>query len=198
MVLVLCMGDLHIPHRAAELPLKFRELLKPGKIHSILCCGNVCSSAYLDHLKTLSSELHVVKGDYDDFNAPEFLVLEISGFKVGLCHGHQAVPWGDIGAISVIQRQLGVDVLIAGQTHQAAALKVAGKFLYLNPGSATGAYHPLPGAANTPPPSPSFALIDFDASGAKATVYMYTLISSPDRPDDVRVERIEYIKPVAA
>lgn len=43
MVLVLCIGDLHIPHRAADLPHKFKELLKPGKIHSILCVGNVCN-----------------------------------------------------------------------------------------------------------------------------------------------------------
>jgi hypothetical protein len=40
---VLCIGDLHIPHRATDLPPKFRELLKPGKIHHILCTGNLCS-----------------------------------------------------------------------------------------------------------------------------------------------------------
>ncbi len=43
MVLVLCIGDLHIPHRAPDLPAKFKELLKPGKIHSTICVGNVCS-----------------------------------------------------------------------------------------------------------------------------------------------------------
>jgi hypothetical protein len=31
MVLVLCIGDLHVPHRAQGLPPKFKELLKPGK-----------------------------------------------------------------------------------------------------------------------------------------------------------------------
>lgn len=43
MVLVLCIGDLHIPHRAVDLPPKFKELLKPGKIHHVLCTGNLCS-----------------------------------------------------------------------------------------------------------------------------------------------------------
>jgi vacuolar protein sorting-associated protein 29 len=43
MVLVLCIGDIHIPHRATDIPAKFRELLKPGKIHQILCTGNLCS-----------------------------------------------------------------------------------------------------------------------------------------------------------
>ena len=41
MVLVLCLGDLHIPARAADLPPKFKELLMPGKIHHILCSGNL-------------------------------------------------------------------------------------------------------------------------------------------------------------
>ena len=41
MVLVLCLGDLHIPARAADLPPKFKELLMPGKIHHILCAGNL-------------------------------------------------------------------------------------------------------------------------------------------------------------
>lgn len=43
MVLVLCIGDLHIPHRASDLPPKFKDLLQPGKIHQVLCPGNLCS-----------------------------------------------------------------------------------------------------------------------------------------------------------
>jgi hypothetical protein len=42
MVLVLAIGDLQIPHRAADLPAKFKELLKPGKIATTICLGNVC------------------------------------------------------------------------------------------------------------------------------------------------------------
>ena len=41
-MLILCIGDLHIPHRACDLPQQFKELLKPGKIHSILSTGNLC------------------------------------------------------------------------------------------------------------------------------------------------------------
>lgn len=43
MVLVLCIGDLHIPHRATDLPPKFKALLVPGKIGHILCPGNLCT-----------------------------------------------------------------------------------------------------------------------------------------------------------
>ena len=45
MVLVLCIGDLHIPHRATDLPLQFRKLLVPGKIHHTLCTGNIVTKA---------------------------------------------------------------------------------------------------------------------------------------------------------
>lgn len=47
MVLVLCIGDLHIPHRATDLPAKFKTLLVPGKIHLILCPGNLCTRVRL-------------------------------------------------------------------------------------------------------------------------------------------------------
>lgn len=42
MVLVLALGDLHIPHRAPDLPAKFRSMLVPGKIQHIICTGNLC------------------------------------------------------------------------------------------------------------------------------------------------------------
>lgn len=41
MVLVLCIGDLAVPHRAVELPPQFKALLVPGKIHTVLCTGNL-------------------------------------------------------------------------------------------------------------------------------------------------------------
>lgn len=43
MVLVLCIGDFHVPHRASDLPAKFKSLLIPGKIARILCPGNLCT-----------------------------------------------------------------------------------------------------------------------------------------------------------
>jgi len=43
MVLVLCIGDLHVPQRAAALPARFKALLVPGRIHHVLCTGNLCT-----------------------------------------------------------------------------------------------------------------------------------------------------------
>ena len=66
MVLVLIIGDLHIPHRIHDLPTKFKKLLVPGKIQQILCTGNVCDKETYDYLRTISPDVHVVKGDYDE------------------------------------------------------------------------------------------------------------------------------------
>jgi hypothetical protein len=42
----------------------------------------------------------------------------LGGFRVGLCHGHQVVPWGDRDALAALQRQLDVDILVTGHTHE--------------------------------------------------------------------------------
>lgn len=64
--LVLVLGDLHIPHRCSSLPAKFKKLLVPGRIQHILCTGNLCTKESYDYLKTLASDVHVVRGDFDE------------------------------------------------------------------------------------------------------------------------------------
>ena len=66
MVLVLVIGDFHIPHRTHDLPSKFKKLLVPGKIQQILCTGNVCDRETYDYLRTVAADVHVVRGDYDE------------------------------------------------------------------------------------------------------------------------------------
>lgn len=38
----------------------------PGKIQHILCTGNLCTKDSYDYLKTLASDVHIVRGDFDD------------------------------------------------------------------------------------------------------------------------------------
>lgn len=72
--LVLVLGDLHIPHRSSSVPAKFKKLLVPGKIQHILCTGNLCTKESFDYLKTLASDIHVVRGDFDEVSS--FTVLQ--------------------------------------------------------------------------------------------------------------------------
>ncbi|WOL03788.1 hypothetical protein Cni_G12508 [Canna indica] len=188
MVLVLAIGDLHIPHRAADLPAKFKSMLVPGKIQHILCVGNLCIKEVYDYLKSLCPDLYVTQGEHDwDAPYPETKTLTIGQFKLGLCHGHQIVPWGDLDSLVILQRQLDVDILVTGHTHQFKAYKHEGGVV-INPGSATGAFSSMtydanPGCAV----NPSFVLMDID--GLRVVVYVYELIDG-----EVKVDKIEFKK----
>ncbi len=183
-MLVLVLGDLHIPHRCSALPKKFKKLLVPGRIQHILCTGNLTSRESLDYLKSLASDVHVVKGDLDvDSDFPEQKVIQVGQFKIGLCHGHQFLN-GDPDMLALVNRQLDCDILVTGNSHNYEAYEQENKF-YVNPGSATGAYKPGEDPEEGSPPS--FILMDIQ-SGTVVT-YVYQLID-----DEVKVERIEFKK----
>lgn len=120
MVLVLIIGDLHIPHRVYDLPVKFKKLLVPGKIQQIICTGNVCDKETYDYLRTISPDVSVVRGDYDEvrmlygssgmhrtqtdvwvarsiFNL-KFLGAELSIPTIGDCSAQSDQDWGDTWA----------------------------------------------------------------------------------------------------
>ena len=72
MVLVLCLGDLHVPYRTSDLPQQFKDILLPGKVQQILCTGDVCSSEMFSYLKSICTNVHIVKGQFDeDHSYPE-------------------------------------------------------------------------------------------------------------------------------
>ncbi|KAI8089924.1 vacuolar protein sorting-associated protein 29-like protein [Halteromyces radiatus] len=186
MVLVLVIGDLHIPHRAHDLPFKFKKLLVPGKIQQIICTGNICDKETLDYLKTIAGDVTLVKGDYDEnTNLPQAKLLTIGGIRVGVLHGHQVIPWGDVESLDITARQMEADLLLSGHTHRFEAYEYNGRY-YINPGSATGAYSSSPDNAE---PIPSFVLMDIQ--GNSVVTYVYKLID-----DEVKVEKLEYKKNV--
>ncbi|KAG7692834.1 hypothetical protein KL930_004418 [Ogataea haglerorum] len=141
-MLILAIGDLHIPERAVDIPHKFKKLLQPtGKIQQVLCLGNVTNSqSTLDFLKSLSLDFQIVKGDLDqDYNLPLSLVFSHDKLKVGLLNGFQIVPKADPLSLLSQARLMDVDILIYGSTHKVEAYTLDGRF-FVNPGSATGAF----------------------------------------------------------
>ena len=84
--------------------------------------------------------------------------ITIGSFKIGLCHGHQVIPHGDMESLAMMQRQLDVDILITGHTHEFKAYKYEDRFI-INPGSATGAYSGINFDVK-----PSFVLMDIDGA----------------------------------
>ncbi len=166
--LALVLGDLHIPHRAADIPEKFQKMLVPNKMKHVLCTGNLVNKQELDNLKALAPNVHVVRGDFDeDTSLPEHKIVTIGQFKIGLIHGHQIVPWGDHGSLAMMQRQLDVDILISGHTHKKEVTCQNGKW-YMNPGSITGSYSSMCTEV-----LPSFILLAIQ--GAKVVTYVYEI-----------------------
>jgi putative phosphoesterase len=180
-MLVLIIGDLQIPYKAHEICRIFRDHLQPGKIHQILCTGNVCVKSALDYLRTVCPEVSVVRGDFDEdgISSVEQLVLTIGGFKVGLISSYSLFPIGDLSRLALKQRELSVDILVHGGTHVADARVYDGCF-YIDPGSATGAF-----TASDAAPVPSFVLLN--VQGTTAVAYIYTL--SEDGTIGVRKEK---------
>ena len=81
------------------------------------------------------------------------MIVQIGEFKIGMIHGHQVLPWGDLDALTNIQRELGCDILLSGHTHQ-IGVQVKEKKFYINPGSISGAFSHL-----IADPNPSFILM---------------------------------------
>ena len=125
--------------------------------------------------------MHCVKGDFDEQRLPETKVVSIGNVKIGLIHGHQVTPWGDLEALAAVQRRLDCDVLIHGHTHINGVQQYDGKY-FVNPGSATGAYSALSSAV-----TPSFILMA--VQGDEIAIFNYTL-----QNDELKIERIDLKK----
>ena len=180
--LALVVGDFHIPLRASHIPVKFQSMLVPNKIQHILCTGNLVSNEQYEELRNLAPNVHIVRGGFDENTSfPETKVVQIGQFKIGLIHGHQIVPWGDINSLSMVRRQLDVDILISGHTHKNEINQVEDKW-FINPGSITGAYSTLATEV-----VPSFILLA--VQGPKVVVYQYEL-----QDEEVSVSKREIVK----
>lgn len=146
------------------------------------------SKDVLNHLRSICADVRAVRGDFDDaaVKGGDVEVVSIGDFRVGLCHGHAVVPWGDASALDLLQRRLGVDILVTGHSH-ALSVTAAGGRLRIDPGSATGAWAPHAAA----PSVPSFVLMD--VTGSRAVVYMYRLPGGAGS-DELKVEKLEFFK----
>ena len=189
--LVLVLGDLHIPHRAAAIPEKFKRMLVPNKMQHCICTGNLGSKEHYDSLRDLAPNVHVVQGDVE-YNGPgattfpEHKVISVGEFRIGVIHGHQIVPWGDHMALGMMRRKLGCDILINGHTHKNEVVEQEG-YYHINPGSITGAYSASDVGGQSSGVYPSFVLLA--VQGSKVVCYVYELVDG-----EVDVSKTEFTK----
>ncbi len=82
-------------------------------------------------------------------------------------------------ALASVQRQLDVDILISGHTHQQQIKQYDGKY-FINPGSATGSF-----SAVHSKPNPSFILIA--VQGDDIVAFLYELVN-----DEIQITSLEF------
>ena len=173
-MLILVIGDLHIPQRKLAIPEAFLKLIVPGKVDRIISVGNLTTADQMKWLKTICKDITAVYGDFDEQlpDVVESATITVGAYKIGVIHGHQVLPWGDPERLGAIGREMNVDILISGQTHVAGVSTYENR-LYLNPGSLTGAYSNT--SVNV---KPSFMVLDVKKENL--TVYLYQLSESEE------------------
>lgn len=155
-MLILVLGDLHMPHRKVQIPEQFRNIIKPGKVHKIFCLGNLTTIETYNWLKSICKDIICVNGEFDESipDSKDTQVIKLGGYSIGLIHGHQVTPWGDPERLAQVGREMNVDVLISGHTNVPSIATYENR-LYINPGSFTGAF-----SNTSPQSSPSFMVLD--------------------------------------
>lgn len=136
----LVMSDSHIPERAEWFPRKFLEIFEGKRYDFVVHAGDLVSSEVLEFLRGLSRRLYVVMGNMDYlYHLPESERFEVLGVPIGVVHGDQVRPRGNIDALTQLAKYMEVSVLISGHTHS-PFVTVKDEILHVNPGSVTGVW----------------------------------------------------------
>jgi vacuolar protein sorting-associated protein 29 len=138
---------------------QFKKLLAPGKIGQTLCLGNLTDKPTYDYLRSITPDLKIVKGrhDVEATSLPLTQVVTHGAIRIGFLEGFTLVS-SEPDLLLAEANRLDVDVLCWGGTHRFDAFEYMDKF-FVNPGSATGAFHTAFGL-EAEEPTPSFCLMD--------------------------------------
>jgi len=134
-MLLVALGDTHIPGRAVEIPLPILEFLRDKRPDAILFTGDATEQDTLLLLERMAP-LYTVRGNMDNVEAPREQRLEFKGKRLLLIHGHQ---FGRGNYTALVEYARGFDLLVCGHTHRQETFRREG-MLVVNPGSATGAW----------------------------------------------------------
>ena len=132
-MLIGLISDTHIPDRAKEIPQKVFDAF--SEVDLILHAGDLTSLKVIEDLEKIAPVI-AIQGNMDrvnGINLPAAKVLEAEGLKIGIAHG-EVYPRADTQQLVYLARELDVDILITGHSHQPKIEQTDGVLL-LNPGS---------------------------------------------------------------
>ena len=132
-MLIGLISDTHIPDRAKEIPQKVFDAF--SEVDLILHAGDLTSLKVIEDLEKIAPVI-AIQGNMDrvnGINLPVAKVIEAEGLKIGIAHG-EVYPRADTQQLVYLARELDVDILITGHSHQPKIEQTDGVLL-LNPGS---------------------------------------------------------------
>ena len=132
-MLIGLISDTHIPDRAKVLPQKVLDAF--DDVDLILHAGDLTSPRVIEELESLAPVM-AVQGNMDRVNGidrPKAKVIEAEGLKIGIVHG-EVYPRADSDQLLYLAKELNVDILVSGHSHQPKIEQKEG-ILLLNPGS---------------------------------------------------------------
>lgn len=134
-MLIGLISDTHLPDRVDKIPITVFKTFKDVEL--IIHAGDLTSIEVKESLEKIAPVL-AVQGNMDrayNLNLPKNITQTIDGIKIGIKHG-EVYPKGDTQQLYYIAKELDVDILISGHTHQ-ASIEQIDDILFLNPGSPT-------------------------------------------------------------
>ncbi len=132
-MLIGVISDTHIPMRSSVIPDEVFNVFKDVEL--ILHAGDIETKDVIEQLEEIAPTIAVCGNcdPYVGYNENE--IIEIEGVTIGLTHG-VVYPKGDTQQLYYKAKELEVDVLVSGHTHQ-PLIEQIDDVLLLNPGSPT-------------------------------------------------------------
>lgn len=132
-MLIGLISDTHIPDRARIIPQNVIDAF--SDVDLILHAGDLTSLDIVEELEKIAPVM-AVQGNMDrvnGINLPKAKTLEVEGVKIGIVHG-EVYPRADTQQLVYLAKQLDVDILVSGHSHQPKIEQTDGVLL-INPGS---------------------------------------------------------------
>ena len=132
-MLIGLISDTHIPDRARIIPQNVIDAF--SDVDLILHAGDLTSLEVIEELENIAPVM-AVQGNMDranGINLPKAKTSEAEGVKIGLIHG-EVYPRADTQQLVYLAKELNVDILVSGHSHQPKIEQTDGVLL-INPGS---------------------------------------------------------------
>ena len=132
-MLIGLISDTHIPDRARQIPQNVLTSFKD--VDLIIHAGDLTTQSVIDELEKIAPVM-AIQGNMDRFaglDLPKAKVIDVEGVRIGVAHG-EVYPRADTQQLLYLAKQLDVNILVTGHSHQPKIESVE-DVLLLNPGS---------------------------------------------------------------